>query len=35
VKIEDPKVIIEPGALGAWFMKVEGYNARAAVKRLK
>lgn len=35
VKMEDPKVIIEPGALGAWYMKVEGYNARAAVKRIK
>ena len=35
VKMQDPKVIIEPGALGAWFMKVEGYNARAGVKRLK
>ena len=35
VKLEDPKITIEPGALGAWFMKVEGYNARAAVKRIK
>lgn len=35
VKMEDPKITIEPGALGAWYMKVDGYNARAAVKRIK
>lgn len=35
VRLTDPKVSIEPGAFGAWFLKVEGYNSRAGVKRIK
>jgi hypothetical protein len=29
------KVTIEPGFMGSWLMKVEGYNATARVRRLR
>lgn len=35
VNLTDPKVTIEPGAFGAWYLKVEGYNSRAGVTRVK
>ena len=35
VSLENPSVIIEQGALSVWFLRVEGYNARARVKRIK
>ena len=35
VSMVNPDIIIEPGALGAWYMKVVGYNTRARVKRIK
>ncbi len=35
VTLENPTVSISPGALGAWYMKVEGYNARVGVRRIK
>ncbi|WP_043802268.1 hypothetical protein [Arenimonas malthae] len=35
VSLVNPEIIIEPGALGAWYMKVVGYNTRARVKRIK
>lgn len=35
VSLENPTVTISPGALGAWYMKVEGYNARVGVRRIK
>lgn len=35
VMLTNPDIVIEPGALGAWYMKVVGYNTRARVKRIK
>ncbi|WP_374604875.1 hypothetical protein [Arenimonas sp.] len=35
VKLTNPEVTIEPGVLGAWYLKVQGYNTRARVKRIK
>lgn len=35
VNLTNPEIIIEPGVLGAWYMKVSGYNTRARVKRIK
>jgi hypothetical protein len=35
VNLVDPRVTIEPGALGAWYMSVEGYNGRVNVRRVK
>lgn len=35
VTLQDPTVSISPGALGAWYMKVDGYNARVGVRRIK
>ncbi len=34
-KIENPKVKIEKGALGAFYMGIEGVNRRLKVKRIK
>lgn len=33
--IENPTVIIEPALLGAWLLRIEGYNATLRVKRVK
>ena len=35
VRKTDVKVAIKPGLLGAWFMKIEGYNKMAKVRRIK
>ena len=35
VSLENPTVSIERGMLDAWFLRVDGYNARARVKRIK
>lgn len=35
VKLTNPEVTIEPGVLGAWYLKVAGYNTRAPVRRIK
>ena len=35
IQVNDPAIIIEPGVLGSWYLKVEGYNTRARVKRIK
>ena len=35
VSLENPSVTIEQGALSVWFLRVDGYNARARVKRIK
>lgn len=35
VKKTDPVVKIKPGALGAWYMQVQGYNTMAKVRRIK
>ena len=33
--VQNPVVIIEPGVLGAWFLKVEGSKRRVQVERIK
>ncbi|MCX7032622.1 MAG: hypothetical protein NT046_01410 [Arenimonas sp.] len=35
VSMQDPKITIEKGLLNSWFLRVEGYNARAGVRRIK
>lgn len=35
VNLNDPTVRIEPGMFGAWYMKVDGYNASVKVKRIQ
>lgn len=35
VKLHDPVVVIRPGVLNAWFLQVEGYNAKVRVIRVK
>ena len=35
VSMENPGVRIEKGVLSAWFLKVDGYNTSARVKRVK
>lgn len=35
VNLQDPVVRITPGFMNAWFLQVEGYNAKVRVKRLK
>ena len=35
VRRSNPKVVINPGVMGAWFMRIEGYNTRAKVRRVK
>lgn len=35
VRKTDPNVTIKPGMLGVWFMKIEGYNTQARVRRIK
>lgn len=35
VKLQDPVVTLSRGAISGWFLKVEGYNVRARVKRIK
>lgn len=35
VRRDSPKVSIKPGLLGNWFMKLEGYNTAAKVRRIK
>ncbi|MCK7593889.1 hypothetical protein [Pseudomarimonas salicorniae] len=35
VNLVDPVVRITPGFMDAWFLQVEGYNAKVRVKRLK
>ncbi len=35
VKLENPTVLIEPGAFGSWRLKVEGYNTTTRVKRVR
>ena len=35
VRRTDPKATIKPGMLGVWFMKIEGYNTQARVRRTK
>lgn len=35
VRRTNPAVRIRPGALGAWWLQVDGYNTRAKVQRIK
>ncbi len=35
LNLVDPTIIIEKGMFGSYFLKVEGYNRRVAVKRVK
>lgn len=35
VKLTNPEVVITPGVLGVWWMKVGNYNTRAKVRRIK
>ena len=35
VNLVDPVVRIEEGAFSAWYLSVDGYNARVKVKRIK
>ena len=35
INVVNPDIVIEPGVLGAWYLRVEGYNTRARVKRIK
>lgn len=35
INLDDPEVRINSGALGAWYLSVEGYNTRAKVRRIE
>lgn len=35
VRLTNPEVIIEPGVLDSWYLRVAGYNTRAKVRRIK
>jgi len=35
VSLESPQVTIDKGMFGAWYLRVEGYNSRAKVKRVR
>jgi hypothetical protein len=35
VRVTDPQVIITPGVLNSWYLRIEGYNTRAKVKRIR
>jgi hypothetical protein len=35
VDLDSPRVTIEAGSFGAWFLSVEGHNTRVRVKRVK
>ena len=35
IQTVNPTIVIEPGALGSWELRVEGYNTRAKVRRIK
>jgi hypothetical protein len=30
----DPQVTVSPGVMGAWFLRIDGYNTRAKVRRV-
>jgi hypothetical protein len=34
-ELENPVVIIEPGVMGSWRLRIDGYNARAQVRRIR
>ena len=35
VRRDNPKVSIKPGLLGVWFMRIDGYNTAAKVRRTR
>lgn len=35
VSLQDPIVTISPGVFNAWFLQVQGYNAKVRVKRIR
>lgn len=35
VKLNNPTVTLTPGMMNSWFLKVEGYNSKVRVMRLK
>lgn len=35
VRRSNPKVYIKPGMLGAWWMRIDGYNTQAKVQRVE
>lgn len=35
IDVVNPTIVIEPGVFNSWFLRVEGYNTRAKVKRIK
>jgi hypothetical protein len=35
IKVDNPVVTVQPGILDSWEIKVEGYNTRAKVRRIK
>ena len=35
IRVDSPAVIIEPAFLGSWLLKVEGFNQRVRVRRIK
>lgn len=34
VRVDRPEVTVSPGAFGAWYLRIEGYNTRAKVRRV-
>ena len=35
VRLDNPQVVISPGMFGVWYMRIEGYNTRAKVRRVQ
>jgi len=35
VRRTNPKIQIKPGAMGAWWMRIDGYNTQAKVQRIE
>jgi hypothetical protein len=33
--LSHPKVIIEPGLIGGWYLRLDGYNARVTVRQIQ
>lgn len=35
VRLSNPQVTVSPGMFGVWYMRIEGYNTRAKVRRIQ
>ncbi len=35
VRLDNPQVVISPGMFGTWYLRIEGYNTRAKVRRVQ